>query len=684
MNTRILLIIFFLALPLLCWAQEFIDQKEVGVVLISKHNEQKVWLRWAPTTAIAWELGNANGWWVQRVLIPSATEPGDTSYTLLSKNPYKPMPLGDWEAPSDTSDYAATAAQVLYGETLEIASTSGAMSLIDKSRELETRFSFGLSAAESDFEVAQMMGLGAIDENVLPGRTYVYRVFANITDSLAVVDTAGVAVNLSQKYELPRVFDLSAGVRDTTISLSWPAGYHKGIYSTYSVEKRVANGTFKPVNRLPLANMFAKGKNDFNHYFTDTHTAEGDTLYYRVRGITPFADYGPPSDSVKAVIPMLFPLPTNLKYSVVSNEQIAVAWEYPHELENKVGSFEIFGAMGFKHKPFSLGQHSVDSRAAIITIPTAEFYLSVAAKGVDGSRRMSHPIMIQMHDSIPPAPPTGVVGTISRRGMATVSWQRGTEPDLFGYKVYTHSKPHAEFNMETKSFVRDTTFQFKLNLKTLSSKLYVKVMAYDYRYNFSQFSQMLTLTVPDIIPPSAPVLKRCVETPKGIEFEWIPSGSSDVASHAIVYTSAYRVVTDTLGVFPHKNQSQFIWEAPIEGNHWFWVVAIDTSGNSTRSTQHFRLNLKGIDFANFSPKLTVNKNLAKGHIELSWSTHSNATSAIIYRSLNDEPYRTYNTLKGSVFNDDNVAVGNKYGYLIRLQNDNGVFSMYSEEIKINF
>ncbi len=683
MIKRILITSLITLFSLLIFGQEEPDTRNIGLVLISKHQGQTVSLRWAPSSPMAWEKANIHGWWVERVLIPSKTEPGDTSYQLITSQPIKPLPLEAWEIPSDTSDAAAIAAQVLYGETLDITNASSAMTLIDKNKELETRFAFALTAAEQDFTVAQMMGLGLIDKNVIPNRTYIYRVYANISDSLFVADTAGVVVNLREKYELPRVFDVKAEVRDSTITLQWPAGYHRGIYSTYRVEKSIEGKTYKAVNDLPLANMFSGGQSDFNHYFTDHHTADGETLYYRVRGITPFGDFGPPSDSVKAVIPLIFPIPSNLKYSEIPDGDIAITWEFPDEFTDKVLLFDVIGSASFKGNPISLGKQESTLRRAVIKSPSSEMYISLVAVGKDGTSRNSHPIMIQLSDSIPPLPPKNLYGSIDKSGTAQIGWQWGSEFDLFGYRVYAAANPKAEFTLLTSEFERDSTYSWNVPLNTLSRKLYVKVMAYDYRYNYSIFSEILNLTLPDTIPPSAPVLKTCERTAEGVKFKWIPSGSEDVESHAIIYISTEDNQQDTI-VTIQNNQTEFTWENPAEGTWNFVVSAIDSSGNSAHSTQHFRLNLKGIEFTNFSPKLSVNRNMAEGKIELSWSTHPSSTKAIVYRSVNGEPFRIYNTLNGSMFIDGDVTVGYSYAYIVRLENQSEMLSMYSEEVKISY
>ncbi|PKP39708.1 MAG: hypothetical protein CVT98_00775 [Bacteroidetes bacterium HGW-Bacteroidetes-15] len=76
--------------------------------------------------------------------------------------------------------------------------------------------------------------------------------------------------------------------------------------------------------------------------------------------------------------------------------------------------------------------------------------------------------------------------------------------------------------------------------------------------------------------------------------------------------------------------------------------------------------------------------MAEGKIELSWSTHPSSTKAIVYRSVNGEPFRIYNTLNGSMFIDGDVTVGYSYAYIVRLENQSEMLSMYSEEVKISY
>lgn len=678
----LLFMVIVLLLPPVAFADEP-DVIEVSPVLISKHDtlNATVSLRWAPTDPIGWELANRHGWWLQRVLLPRGDAPGDTAYVMLTDDPMKPMPLEDWEGPSEASDWAATAAQVLYGETLDVSSPDNAMDMVYKSREADMRFSFGLTAAEQDFEVARMMGLGYVDTNLLPGRTYIYRVYANVPDTLARIDTAGVVVNLSRPYELPLVFDLEAEVKDTTISLSWPAGYHKGVYSSYVIGKKTKGKPWAEISSLPLANLFNEGASEFVHHYTDNHPVDGDTLFYRVRGRTPFGNYGPVSEEIQVVIPLLYPAPQGLRYTETPGGDLMVQWEFPAEKEEKITRFTLEGAVAYDDPRKVLASHGPVDRAGRIVLPASEMYITVVARGVDGSKRAAYPMLVQLADSIPPAPPVNLQGNIDSTGLVTVQWQLGTEPDLFGYRLYATPDPRGEYTLVTPDFVRDTLFQWQQGLNTLSSHLYVKAMAYDYRYNYSGFSDTLRLALPDTIPPTAPVLHRCEKDQQGILFHWVPSASPDVVSHALW---ARQEESDTAQVLIQSfdgNQTHYRWDDPPAGQWYFHVEATDHAGNTARSRQYFVHEITN-DPASLTPQLRATKNLQEGQILLQWDTPPPGYTVVIYRGENGQNPITLHTLTGASYPDTAVEVGNKYSYIIRYRCPEGRFSEFSEDVVV--
>lgn len=667
-----------------CFSQEM-EKPTVDVAMVSMHSESTVWLRWAPKTPIAWEIGNTNGWVVERVLLPSADEPGEKSYTILTKPELKPLPLNDWRVAVDTNQFAAVAAQMLYGEKIEFTNQSAAMMLINKSQELESRFSFSLTAADQDFEIARMMGLGLIDREVAPGRTYVYRVYANIKDTTAIADTAGVVVNLKEKYELPAVFDFNAEVRDTTISLQWPAEPHRRFYSSYTIEKRISEQEFEKLTPLPMVRLKSGDENPYYQYYTDYHPIEGDTLLYRVKGRTPFGNEGPPSKEQKIIIPLLFVEPSNLKYTEISSSKVKLEWEFSSEFEFKLKEFTVHSSVNLNEKPEQLATAGKNQRAALIDINKSELYLSVTAVGVDGNMRSSFPILVQTADSIPPSAPKSLNGKISKDGATSINWSKNAEPDIYGYRIYASTNPNAEFNLISKDFIRDTSYSWNFPLNTLSRNLYVKAMAYDNRYNYSAFSEMIRLSIPDTIPPTPPILRVCENTKEGVRFEWIPSGSADVKSHSLIAQPKSDGKTDTIATFTNTHQKQYLWDNPKHGEWIFFVAAKDSSGNESLSMQHFEHRIH-VDFSDFTPTLKAQTNYNEGGITLEFSATGEANLIILYRAVNDDPTRIFRTLPAQTkkYLDNSAVVGGKYKYFIKLVTQSGKESGFSNEVEITF
>lgn len=678
---------FFVGLLLLC----FIDlgaatdedvKPEIGVVLLSKHENNKVLLRWAPASPVAWELSNKSGWWIERIMIPSGDFPGDTVYTLLTKEPIKPLPLADWEIPSDTCNYSAIAAQVLYGKTLDITSPDNAMVFIQKAREMDARYSFGLTAAEQNFKIAQMMGLGFTD--IVPDvqRTYIYIVYAALSEEIAKVDTAGVVVKVSEDFQLPNIFDVSVELRDTSAIIKWPAGYFKGYYSGYDIEKSTNNGEFSRVNNLPVVNIFKDGQDDFFHFYADYQNQDGDVVSYRVLGRTPFGDRSQPSEAVEVVVPMYFPQPEELKYSEL-NDDIAIVWEFPQEYNHKIKEFIIEGATNFKDIPIKLNNAKPNDRGALIKLTAPEMFVSVVAVGIDETKRPSYPIMIQLEDSIPPAPPINLKGSIDSLGITTVMWDKGKEPDLFGYRIYAGVNPDAEFSLITSDFVRDTVYSWPQSLNTLSSSLFVAVMAYDYRYNYSGYSEILELFIPDTIPPTPPIFSKCEFLNGKVFFEWIPSGSSDIYSHSIFYKITNSENEEKLLLEDLTNKIPFyVWTNPLPEKLEFYVKANDKSGNEAISIQTYVLDLANLAFSDFKPRLVINKDIENGHVKLQWDKPKKSESVVIYRSINGEPLRAIYTAKEDSYFDSSVLIGYKYSYVIQHRDSHGRTSQFSEEIEI--
>jgi hypothetical protein len=71
----------------------------------------------------------------------------------------------------------------------------------------------------------------------------------------------------------------------------------------------------------------------------------------------------------------------------------------------------------------------------------------------------------------------------------------------------------------------------------LIDSTYYKMIASDYRGNYSEYSEVVGIARPDVNPPSSPVMLSGIGTTDGIYINWLPSSSSDITHHTLERSS---------------------------------------------------------------------------------------------------------------------------------------------------
>ena len=167
------------------------------------------------------------------------------------------------------------------------------------------------------------------------------------------------------------------------------------------------------------------------------------------------------------------------------------------------------------------GNLNPDVRTFTDTKPEMSNYYLIRAFDANNQTSSSFPTLAQLIDSFPPAKPVMPKATIDSIGNVTLSWTKNPEEDILGYRVFRSNFLNAEFGQQTKSAVSDTFFTEKINLKTLSKKIYYKIAAIDLNFNQSELSEALLLEKPDIMPPVPPLFQSAKSTIDGVKLQWI-------------------------------------------------------------------------------------------------------------------------------------------------------------------
>ncbi|MFN3137471.1 MAG: fibronectin type III domain-containing protein [Allomuricauda sp.] len=523
--------------------QDSVTVEEPKIVVMARpQQEGRILLRWAVTTPLAWRKLNEYGYEVKRYTI---TRDNRTLLLPIEKplGTFSPKPLQEWLPWVERNDNAAVVAQSIYGEGFDIEGMDQLSAIINLAEEQEQRFTWGLYAADQDFEVAQMAGLGFVDGQVQPNEKYVYKVTSLVPPEVLPIAEGGVFVGVQDYEELPKPLDLAVVFFDGTAMLSWNYAIHNQLYNSYYVERSTDGVKFQKLNDLPLTTLNNSEKTDpLRMFYTDSIT-NGQTYHYRIKGKTPFGEISAPSEVVSGKGEVKLAYVPHITSKLYEDETtVLLEWEFMEEGNNLITGFELNQSEN-ADGPYQTVVTDIPPEQRQVRYsglwPTN--YMTITALGKNGSKRTSFPALVQPVDSIPPAQPKGLTGAVDSLGIVTLSWEPNTDKDILGYRVFKGNNKHEEYSQITISPHEGTTYYDSVAVKNLNSKVYYQLIAVDQRFNMSEPSEILELKKPDFIKPSQPVFKSYKIKEGKVHLTWANSSSDDVVRHEL-----YRKAGDSL------------------------------------------------------------------------------------------------------------------------------------------
>lgn len=673
-------IVLFFFLGQTSFAQDSVLYK---VKVIARATKDSIMLRWAPVNYESWRLGLKNGYIVERyTMVKDGKLQANKKKIILTGQPVKPSVLSVWEKLADTDDYAGIAAQAIYGDDFDVqVQGSPVINIFNRASVQQNRYSFALFAADHSSDVARAMGLWYTDRNIVKGEKYLYRVyFAGIDNSKN--DTAFVFTAVDEMVPLQKpVFSEIEG-NDLNIALSWRGPGGRNSYTSFELQRSDDGGsTFFTLNSSPLINTYETSSADDQNFYMDTISRNNFRYVYRVRGTTPFGDKGPFSDTISASgKEKLKEVPHIIKH--FSNSQgVTLKWEFSSKSEDQIRNFQILRSTE-SNKDFKPVSNFIDKKAREFTDakPLGTAYYLIEANGKNGEKLMSFPVLVQLIDSVPPLPPLGLTALADTSGKVLLKWNANREQDIYGYRIYRGNSANEEFSQITVRPVQDTFFVDQIKVKTLSKKVYYRLMAIDQRQNHSPLSEVFEIKRPDIVPPASPVVTNISSSPDGICITWILSTSEDVVRQ-LVLRKASTSDWEKLGVCS-DSIDKFCDTTALPGAIYQYAVqSEDESG--LRSPVGVILSGKRQES---QPKLMLigKGNQSNSTINLSWTGVSGNGRFILYRAEGEKPLSTYQAFPNTQnsFTDKKVSPATQYRYLVKYT-DNSILAV-SEEIVVKY
>ncbi len=737
MRNKPFFILSLILLPLLGFGQINPPQEEERALkMIARTTGDQILLRWAPTSHNTWFHCNRVGYRLVRYtymrngeLLPfeerSVAEP-------LTEDPIFPWQTQEeWQPLMERNSYAAIGAQAIFGSSFdpETGTEGEIISLTNQAAEQINRFGFGLFAADQSFEAAEAMGLAFVDDDVRSNEAYLYRVFpveqpsftldslTNGDDSIPIeyinaIDTGHVSISPAEQYELPKVMELEVSFGDRQALVSWNKEIFNFFYVTYVVERSEDGVNWESIRDLPYLAVDRTDEGTEKAFLTDSLERNNQPYFYRVKGRTPFDEFGPPSDPVQGMgidaLPYFYPTIS----SVLPNDQagLNISWEFNEGDNDKIIGFQVLRSND-DQGPFEKlsGDELIpaEQRFFIDEAPLPSNYYLVVAIDQYGREMTSFAALAQPEDATPPAAPVGLRGTILKNGLMIVTWDENTEPDLLGYRVYFSNHPEVEFSQLTAKPTTENHFFDTVTLNTLTPEVFVKVFAVDYRQNPSEFSEVLTLTRPDTIAPTAPVFRDVISDTHSTFLEWANSSSTDVVQHELYRRphgddEALWELLQVIELLDYTTIATYRDSTARAGQEYEYKVVATDNGGLAAESKIARARVID-DF--LRPGITnleaVPDRRAK-NITLSWryNAEDEVRTFIIYRSRDGEPISSYTSVtpeeSGTTqgrgrrrarlfrFTDNSLRMSTDYQYSIKVLWHDGGQSSLSEAVEVNY
>jgi hypothetical protein len=316
-------------------------------------------------------------------------------------------------------------------------------------------------------------------------------------------------------------------------------------------------------------------------------------------------------------------------------------------------------------------------------------YYLIQALDTANNISSSFPISVTLIDSIPPVKPIFVDGKIDSLGVVTVNIKKNRETDLMGYRLYRSNSPEHEFSVIKEGFLSLDSLQNKVQskfldtvtLKSLTPYIYYRTEALDFNHNTSEFSEILKVKRPDIIPPTTPVFKKVKVGEDFVELGFALSKSRDVKQQILYRKLNLKDEWEQLAELQNE-QKKYIDEKVEKGTKYYYSLqAIDDSDNKSE----FAIPVMGkpYDTGVRPPIENLRIRQDKKDVILTWQykLHNTETMYVIYKQNKKGDLVQYKNTKELIFKENIVSIPT--GYAVKVITKDGGMSKVSEIVTVN-
>lgn len=531
--------------------EEEVRVRPAAINMLARSYGDSIVLRWAPEDYVTWNYLNHVGYNLYRIY----TDKSGVLHDDLIAEGIRPLSLEQLRARYPESDSLAfVAVGMIYGEggvkpnqTRERYGEMGAM--LEIYEDQQTQYAFAEMVAEWRPDVAQAIGLRYVDRDVKQGLHYQYILQPAKRDSLGRLPIAPGSINLEcTKY---KPVDYAPTYTDTvSTGLSLVLKWKDNVNSTFEIERRLEGETeWKRLTVRPYASALDLGfdKEELNRY---SDVVEKPGVYeYRVLAYDAFGDLLVSSTTHKVRVGDVdAPTPPTIRQILITREgdpdstQVITAHVEIEKAEIEddcIGFMPLYYNERYTGKQWkSISETMFSPTDTVLSIDVSRLstgMLTIAAVDTAGNMGYSMPVQLRIEDKKAPEPPLNFKAEVEENGRIHLSWSPAPEDcgDIAFYEVAVANDTTHQFVIISPQQMRDTTFTDSVAVDVNQKYIYYKVRAIDYASNIGQYTKILQVERPHLLPPTPAHLDTLVVDTEGIHLCWIAGADKATIIHNV-------------------------------------------------------------------------------------------------------------------------------------------------------
>jgi fibronectin type 3 domain-containing protein len=433
-------------------------------------------------------------------------------------------------------------------------------------------------------EFARFLGIYFKDNEVLPGKSYQYKITI-LNGSQETVLGQSSFIEAGSYQQTGGVQDLEAYQEGRVINFNWTQ--NSNLYYAYNLYETDSTGSTNRLNSQPLMLSMqpdSSGELVFpKPMFKRRGSIEGASYSYYIEGIDYFGEMSQPSSLVNIRIDDVTPPPPPLNLSGRADSlRVLLKWEQGDTGDLK--GYTIYRSQKsegkFEPVTTSLLPAGNNTYNETLQVP-GPYYYRVEAEDHTGNKSLSEMAFVEAQDVFPPSQPLDL--TIkSDTGRFYLTWLANEEPDLKGYLLYrTVDENDPDHYVLLNAEPLDTNYYEQRLPKNVKNEFFYFLVAIDTSFNRSQPSAIATAVLPDVVAPERPVISQVGYSDEGIIVNWTRNVEEDFAGyHLYRFDSLHPEGTQVNQALIAKSSFRFI-DRTADGNteYQYRLEAIDSLGN---------------------------------------------------------------------------------------------------------